>query len=148
MADNKVKQIIDAIRDDTLLGLNTTKANVFVHRASEVDDSILPALNIRVGPLTLVRDHIDTQDWELTVFIESYVLENEGYWEEQLLIQKEVHVAMREDYQLGLTSFVHDTVAAGSEDGISVNRDQNVVVTQMINEWNITFRAGLNDISV
>ncbi len=145
MADNRVKQIINTVKT-TLTNLTTTGANVFIHREIELDTTILPALNIRVGPLVLVNEHLDTQDWELTALVEAYVLDNDKYYSDQMLIQKEVHVAMRADYTLGL-SFVHNVLATGFETGLIVSRDKNIVVSQLVHEWNVQFRASLNDIS-
>ena len=145
MADNKVKQIVDTVKT-TVTGLATTLGRVSVHRSLELAAEDVPALNIRVGPLSLIREHQTTQDWELTVFIEAYVLGNINYWENQLLIQKEVHVAMRDDYTLGL-SFVHNTMAAGFEDGIVINPEGDKVSSNLIHEWNIFFTASIDDIS-
>lgn len=144
MADNRVKSVIDAVKT-TLTSLTTTGTNVFVHKDKEFQSTEVPGLNIRIGQLAPTGTPVSHFDWELQVFVDAYVRANSSYWETLLLIQAEVHAALRADHTLGI-SYVHDVMTRGAEE-VQVDGEGEKVKAFLPIEILIHFRTSKADLT-
>jgi len=145
MADNRIYQVVLAVKA-ALTGLASTSSNPGIHRATEYELTDLPAVDIKLAESEVVASDIATQDIEQTVIVTATVADNGDYIEKMLQLQKEVHLALREDYTLGLPSMVHDIKYEGAGE-VKVSGEGDTVVAEIDSVWTVQLRTSLSDIS-
>lgn len=114
MALHRAEQIMVAVLGK-VANLTTTGARVSRSRTAEIEDQLVPALVVTLGPDAPSSDGGSSTfsyiDGDLTIYVEAIVKETTDAAAETKinLIRKEVTIALMADHTQGL-SFVHDTV--------------------------------------
>ncbi len=112
---HRAESIVAAVTT-TVTGLVTTGANVYRGRLTPIPVGVNNALKVYLGPDEFKTDLSQTlQDWELTIYIDSFTRSPTAQIDTQLnKIREEVTVALNANYTQGL-SYVLNT-AEGDAD--------------------------------
>lgn len=121
-------------------GLTTTGSNVNRGRTSKRAESVANALDVTMGGDEFIRDLSQTlQDWELTIYIDSFVKSPTAQIDTQLnKIREEVTIALQADITQGL-SYLWDTVE-GSADKPDQSGEGNQATGSQRLTWKFKYR--------
>ena len=105
----------------TVTGLTTTGSNVYRGKLTPIPPTVNNALKVYLGPDAHLADMSPAlQDWELTVYLDSYTRSPTLQIDTQLnKIREEVTVALNADHTQGLSFVVNTTEGDADEPELS-----------------------------
>jgi len=142
MADHRAEQILAAVLT-ILKGSVTTAVSIDRDHAYSYDETELPAINVCMGAekpeQVLLNNYVE---WALDVEFEIACKETTTLSTTINQIRKEIQVALRSDYKLGL-SFV--TECLPGEFAKPEQKDGDKPVMAAVWTWTVQYRTSLSD---
>ncbi len=136
---HRAESIIDAVKT-AVTGLTTTGANVYRGRLTPIAANVNDALKVYLGGDDFIQDLSQTlQDWELTIYIDSYTRSPTAQIDTQLnKIREEVTIALNANYTQGL-AYVLNT-EEGNADAPELSGEAAQASGSMRMAWKFRYR--------
>lgn len=124
----------------TVTGLATTGTNVYRGKMTPIKAGVNDALKVYLGPDVKLREFSHTQeDWQLTIFIETFTRSPTAQIDTRLNLQREeVAIALNADYTLGLAYVLKIEESDAAEPELSAEGEQ--AMGGQVLEWKVHYR--------
>jgi len=148
MADHRAEQIINAFVA-IVTGLAATAGRVKRARVYNIGSTQVPSISIYMGPDTPLeaadgQTKFNFIDKEFTIAAVIHVKKIVEYEADLSEIRKQVHIAVMSNNQLGLPSFVVQTIWRGADTPELDAGAEKPTATQQLN-WAVRYRHGFAD---